>query len=90
MEKKKYASYAQIDRDLEILKIEKDIEYQKLLLGIQQTKESFTPQNIIHGVLSSWKEEFSWKEILAKSYGSILNRIVPQLIQWFMNKKRGN
>ena len=31
MEPKKYSSYADIDRDLEILKLEKEIHYQKLL-----------------------------------------------------------
>ncbi|HMI06710.1 MAG TPA: DUF6327 family protein [Flavobacterium sp.] len=90
MEKKKYSSYAEIDRDLEILKIEKDIEYQKLLMGIQQTRDSFTPQNMIRGVLNSWKEEFSWKDLLANSYGSLLNRFIPQIFNWFINRKRGD
>ncbi|HEU0125365.1 MAG TPA: DUF6327 family protein, partial [Flavobacterium sp.] len=40
MEKKKYSSYAEIDKDLEILKLEKDINYQKLKLSFQKTKES--------------------------------------------------
>ena len=88
MQKKKYASYAEIDRDLEILKLEKDIEYQKLLLSIQQTKESFTPQNMIRGALHSWKEDFSWKDLLANSYGSLLNRFVPQIFNWFINRNK--
>jgi len=44
MERKKYSSYAELDRDLEILKLEKEINYQKLVLSIQKTKESITPQ----------------------------------------------
>jgi hypothetical protein len=47
MEAKKYSSYAEIDRDLEILKLEKEIQYQKLNLCLQKTKESFTPQGMI-------------------------------------------
>jgi hypothetical protein len=35
---KKYSSYAQIDRELEILKIEKEISYQKLFWAIGQKK----------------------------------------------------
>lgn len=31
MEKKKYSSYAEIDKDLEMLKVEKEINYQKLV-----------------------------------------------------------
>jgi hypothetical protein len=33
-----YSSYAQIDRQLEILKIEKEISYQKLVLVFKKTK----------------------------------------------------
>ena len=51
MEPKKYSSYVDIDRDLEILKLEKEIHYQKLLLSVKKTKESFEPQNIINSYL---------------------------------------
>ncbi|MCD0469403.1 DUF6327 family protein [Flavobacterium sp. JAS] len=84
METKKYASYAEIERDLEILKLEKEINYQKLVLSFQKTKESITPQNIVNGFLSSYKEYFS------NSYVKILQSILPYIIGWFINKKRGN
>jgi hypothetical protein len=45
MQNKKYTSYAQIDSELEILKIEKEISYQKMVFGVQKTKENLTPQN---------------------------------------------
>lgn len=89
MQKKKYSSYAQIDRDLEILKIEKDIEYQKLLLSIQQTRESFTPQSMVRNFVSSLPS-FDWKEILRNSYGSILNMAIPLVVGWLSKKKRGD
>lgn len=84
METKKYASYAEIERDLEILKLEKDINYQKLVLSFQRTKESITPQSIVSGVFSSYKEYFT------NSYPRILQSILPYIINWFINKKRGN
>jgi len=84
MEKKKYSSYAEIDRDLEILKLEKEINYQKLVLSFQKTKESITPQNIVNGFVSSYTDYFK------KSYPQILQSIIPFVINWFMNKKRGN
>ncbi|KLT70565.1 MULTISPECIES: DUF6327 family protein [Flavobacterium] len=84
METKKYASYAEIERELEILKLQKDINYQKLVLSFQKTKETITPQNIVNGFLSSYKEYFS------NSYVSILQSILPYIIGWFINKKRGN
>lgn len=86
MEKKKYSSYAQIDRDLEILRLEKDIEYQKLLLSIQETKDSFTPQNMVRGFLGSLPS-FSWKEVLQNSYGSLLNMAIPLVMGWLSKKK---
>lgn len=84
METKKYSSYAEIERDLEILKLEKEISYQKLVLSVQRTKESITPENIVNGFLSSFKEYFS------NSYVSILQSVLPFVIGWFINKKRGN
>lgn len=84
MERKKYSSYAELDRDLEILKLEKEINYQKLVLSIQKTKESITPQKIVNGFVSSYTDYFK------NSYPKILQSILPFVINWFMNKKRGN
>ena len=89
MENKKYSSYAQIDRELEILKLEKDIEYQRLLQSIQQTKDSLTPQKMVRNFLGSLPS-FSWREVLQSSYGSILNMAIPFVMGWLSKKKRGN
>ncbi|WP_264525815.1 MULTISPECIES: DUF6327 family protein [unclassified Flavobacterium] len=83
METKKYSSYAEIERDLEILKLEKEINYQKMVLSFQKTKESITPQSIVNGVFSSYKE------YLFSSYPQILQSILPYIINWFIKKKRG-
>ena len=84
MEAKKYSSYAEIERDLEILKLEKEISYQKLVLSFQKTKEVITPQKIINGFFSSYKDYVS------NNYPKILQSILPFVINWFINKKRGN
>lgn len=47
MNTKVYTSYEQINRDLEILKVEKDLAYQKFLKEVEETKESIQPKNII-------------------------------------------
>lgn len=83
MEPKKYSSYAEIDRDLEILKLEKDIHFQKLLLSVQKTKESFEPKNIINSYLSSFKST------LSNNYVQIIQAAIPYIIGWFINRKRG-
>lgn len=84
MEAKKYATYAEIEKDLEILKLEKDIQYQKLLLNIKKTRESFTPQGMINEFLGSWKP------LLSESYLSLINIAIPYIIKWIRKKKRSN
>ena len=81
---KKYSSYAEIEKDLEILKLQKEINYHKLVLSFQKTKDSITPQNIVGGLFHSYKDYFS------KSSPKILQSILPFVINWFINKKRGN
>ncbi|TDE04881.1 DUF6327 family protein [Flavobacterium hiemivividum] len=80
---RKYSSYAQIDRELEILKIEKDISYQRIVLGYHRTKESIAPHHLLNNFLESFKTAFSG------SFGTILNIAVPFAINWIINKKRG-
>ena len=46
MQKKRYSSYAQIDQELEILKVEKELHYQKLLQALDQTKENLDPKKM--------------------------------------------
>ncbi len=82
METKKYSSYAQIENDLAILKLEKEIEYQKLVLSFQKVKEGFTPQGIVSNFLGSYKS------IISNSYMDIIKMGLPYLIQWILKKKR--
>ena len=83
MENKKYSSYAQIDRELEILKIEKEISLQKMIVSFHETRDNLTPQKLLSGFLSSYVS--SYKDTI----GSVLKIAVPFVVKWFMNKKRG-
>ena len=53
MATKKYSSYAEIDSELEILKLEKEIHYRKMMQSVQKTKESLTPSGIVSDLISS-------------------------------------
>lgn len=44
---KVYYTYAEINRDLEIMKVEKDLAYAKLLKELDETKESLEPNNLL-------------------------------------------
>lgn len=84
MGKKKYSSYAQIDSELEILKVEKEISYQKLILSIEKTKDSLSFLNVTSNVVGVIKSSFF------SSYSTILQLLIPIVIKWFRNKKRGD
>lgn len=84
MENIKYSSYASIDRDLEILKLEKEISYQKLVLSIQKTKDSVTPENIVSGFLEPYKIE------IPNAAKTIMRTVLPYIISYLLNRKRGD
>jgi hypothetical protein len=84
MEKKKYSSYAQIEHDLEILKVEKEIHYQRMLLSIEKTKESILPSKTVSFV------ETIYDNVFSGSIGTIIKMAIPYVINWFINRKRGD
>jgi hypothetical protein len=47
MNTKVYKSFDEINRDLEILKVEKDLAYAKFQKSFGETKESLQPMNMI-------------------------------------------
>jgi hypothetical protein len=84
MATKKYSSYAEIDKDLEILKLEREIHYKKTLLSIDKTKESIIPTNTVSFI------EKVYKNVFSGTYGMILKIIIPYVINWYINRKRGD
>ncbi|MFV5684954.1 DUF6327 family protein [Flavobacterium sp. GB2R13] len=90
METKKYSSYAQIERELEILKIEKEISYQKLVYGVKKTKESFTPQNIVSDLIGTYSSAIPYGTIVSTAIPFLLNKAVPFVKNWLSKRKRGN
>ena len=84
METKKYSSYAEINHDLEILKIEKEIHYQKILLSIDKTKENILPSKSASFVGDLYQNVFSG------SLGTILKIAIPYAVNWYINRKRGD
>ena len=84
METKKYSSYAQINHDLEILKVQREIHYQKIMLSIDKTKESILPSKSISYVNDLYQKVFSG------SLGTILKIAIPYAINWYINRKRGD
>jgi hypothetical protein len=84
METKKYSSYAEIENDLEILKIEREIHYQKIVLGIDKTKEALVPSKAISLLGNVYENVFSGFT------GTIVKALIPIAINWYKNRKRGD
>lgn len=66
MKAKQYSSYAEIDRDLKILELEREIHYQKLHLSFRKFKGNLKLGSIIESYLS-----FSLSK---ENYSSIVRR----------------
>ena len=84
MQPKKYSSYAEIEHDLEILKLEKEIYFRKMKLSYEKTKESIFPSEPVQGFYAVYQKVFS------RTLGSILKIALPYVISWLINRKRGD
>lgn len=84
MEAKKYSSYAEIDHDLKILKVERQISYQKILLSIDKTKQELLPSKSVSLVSDLYQKVFSG------TTGTIVKMVIPYAINWLIKRKRGN
>ncbi|UOK43133.1 MULTISPECIES: DUF6327 family protein [Flavobacterium] len=76
MKPKVYSSYDEIDRDLEILKLQKEIDVRKLALTMEKTMEGITPIGMVKNFLGNTGE------IISKS-GLLKNILLPLLIRKF-------
>jgi hypothetical protein len=77
MEKKVYSSYKEIEQDLEILKLQKEIDAKKLSLSFEKTIELFTPVGIMQNILGN---AGTW---ITKS-GVLKNMVLPYIINKIM------
>ena len=83
MEIKKFSSFEAINKELEILKLERELNYEKLALSIYKTKDNLKPKALFSELLGSYKS------ILSSSFSLLLSTAIPYVINWFKNKKRG-
>ncbi|KGO89042.1 DUF6327 family protein [Flavobacterium suncheonense] len=74
---KVYSSYKEIDRDLEILKLQKELDYEKLSLSVEKTVDDVTPGSMLQHVLGN-------VGTLANKYDLLQKIIIPFLIRRFM------
>lgn len=50
---REYNNFKEIERDLQLLKLQKEIDKEKLLLNYNQTKESISPKRLLKSAAGS-------------------------------------
>ncbi len=66
---KKYTSFDEIDQDLKILKLQREIDMENLKMNFHQTKHSLQPMNMLGGLgglLKSFLISLFAKKVLRK------------------------
>ncbi|MDX1652343.1 MAG: DUF6327 family protein [Brumimicrobium sp.] len=77
MQNKRYSTYSEIDKDLQILKLERDIHYQKILLNVERMKDNISPVGLIKNIFS---DKGSGK---GTTIASLISTFLPYLINRF-------
>ncbi len=50
MKERKYSSFKEIDQDIRILELQREVDKERLKLAFQNTKEELYPVNILGGI----------------------------------------
>lgn len=79
--RKSYSSFEQINQDLQILRIEREIHYQKINLAFDELKEDVAPQNLIKNTLGSAGS-------LLRNSGGLQTLLVTSILKYFIRKFR--
>jgi hypothetical protein len=84
MKNKRYTSYAEIDRDLEILQLEREIQRKKVGLHLTEAKNHLNPSYIftesIKFIVPSWTESSS----------TFFKFVLPWVMKYLFVKKEAN
>ena len=54
MSKRHYSSFDEVDRDLKLLKLQKDIDKERVIFNFHQTKENLKPKSIAKSLIVSF------------------------------------
>lgn len=79
--KKSYSSFEEINRDLQILKIQRELHYQKILSSADDLKEELSPDRIIKNTFSSLIGQ-------VRNSGGIQALLITSVLKYFFNRKK--
>lgn len=80
--KVKYSSYQEIDRELQILKLQREIQIQKMLRSSREIKQVLTPLNLIKNSFASFRQS---KSLFGNS-GGVKAFLISIALKFVINK----
>ncbi len=83
-EKKIYSSYDEIDRDLEILKLERKLHYHKVKRSIEDLKDDLTFVNLAQGFFGVSKEDS--RPLMKTVFRASVPFLLKKVFSFFGNK----
>ena len=81
MKAKQYSSYIEIETDLQSLKMERELHFQKLKLGVAKTQESLKLGNLIGGY-------FRFSQSNTSLIGKALKIALPFIGKYILKRRR--
>lgn len=84
MKKRVYSSYDEIDRDLEILDVERKLHYYKVKRSVDDLKEHLTFSNLVQGLLGISLE--NTKPLVKTVFTATLPFLVRKAFSLFVKK----
>lgn len=83
MQTKSYSSFDEIDNDLAILRIEREIHLRKASLGLQKTKELLSPEVLVSNAFQSFTGGSSG--LIGTVAGIIVIYLLKRIRNWHKN-----
>jgi len=89
---KKYSSYKEIQMDLKVLHLQREIAYQKLVASIDKTKQNLQPKNLISDFigLKGGTNTTIYPYLLSAVIPLVIDKGIPLIKKWMSKKKRGD
>lgn len=81
--KKSYSSIEEINADLEILKVQRDIHYYKIFQSVDNIKEELTPNNLV-------RNTFGTVTSFVKGSNNAQAFLISAAMKYFFKKIRNN
>ncbi|MEK6451687.1 MULTISPECIES: DUF6327 family protein [Myroides] len=79
--RKAYTSFEEINQDLRILRVKRNLHYQKVFQSVDNIKDELTPDRLVRNTFGSVASYI-------KSSGNIQAFLITAALKFFFNRKR--